>query len=542
MMIRLVLLLSLCGAFAVQAQQFVIHEYEKLYPNYGSTLRLVDFKDGEELATFGPIESRTMKPAFYDFPQLDHYLLLTDQKRKKTRIYVLERDTLAVRKEVNIERLTIETRDLASDYFFRLVNDGKSLAVVLGKPNKKELVLFDTLNYKQTASFPINSKYSVAELSDDGRFVYFKDNNFSSPKSSLVVVDLAQEKVLPRIKHGRGETVVHSFKNYLLISRKILLSEKDTTRYAELKIYDLKKDGAQVAERILSDREQQFVEWDGGEQLLIANRTRKSPRNIEFYLLGEQGLNKHQVLDVDVKLNDMWFDAESKRMLLSGKENMALVDANDWSVQLNRNLPFNAEMGLLNSAGDKAFLVTNSGTRMHMLDVANNRLVNDLGIGSSAKRAGKILGKSLLIVVSSTVGGIVPIPMSRKGIGMLFSHQENKLFVHNRATQDITVFDAVDFEDKYNITDMKHVIGFYKYNDGKTPTINFTDMTTTLVDAVSGEVIKEIEHDELMGFESDKKWFVVNKNSRALLYSSETGEKLASIKSPLGKEAFYVGE
>jgi hypothetical protein len=245
---------------------------------------------------------------------------------------------------------------------------------------------------------------------------------------------------------------------------------------------------------------------------------------------------------VDVKLNDVWFDERANRLLFTGKENMALVDATDWSVDLARDLPFNAELGLLNSAGTRAFLVTNSGTRMYMLDVAANRLVNELGIGSGNKRAGKIIGKTLLMAAYFHIGGVVVFPISGKGTGMLFNADDSKLYVHSLGTQDTTVFDAVNFADKSTISDLKSVILLYRDADKTVPIINITDITTTLVDQLSGAEIKEIKHDRFMGYHAGKKLLVVHNNNQTQLYSTRTGEQLGAVKSHHGREAFYLGE
>lgn len=538
MRMRFVCFLWLTSVFQVNSQTYLIHGFEQDYPENSSYLKIYDFDKDKLLAGYGPIESRMVEPKIFDLKGFDDLLLFTTQKGGKLDIHVLNRETLALKGVIKSKKLTTELDKLNEVNFVRLVNNNKELALVVGSRGKKALVLYDMQTLKEVFRYRIKSRNSLTRLSDDGQFVYFIEQNQFKHNKKLKVVDIKNRVVLPIIPQGEDEAIIYSFQHYLLVSKEVSLSKKSTTKFWQMDFHDLRQGGKTMNESLISSRQQQFEKIEMGQKLLIANRTHKSPYQVKLFELAGQQLTEKKVADFDVKLTQIKYFENSDTLLLLGHKKIASLRLSDGSVKSEVSVSFTAESGMINADGSLAFISTEKGSRMVLIDLKNNRVINELLNNSLIKNVADVLIMASIYYAT----GMLVIDNSSNDLFMSLNEAESKLFVRNELSNQVSVYEAETFNKRELINAGQDTFAMISSKNNPHPLVVLSKYKAILVNHNDGSVFKTIKYDQFLSFNQSNHLLLIERDNRAELYSSVTGEKLDGTKMQHAKEAFLLVE
>ena len=138
---------------------------------------------------------------------------------------------------------------------------------------------------------------------------------------------------------------------------------------------------------------------------------------------------------------------DSEKLLIVGKKDNLLLDRTNPKNSILMDQPFDTANVIWNPSNNRLFLREGSGSEVAVFDTLTGEKIDRSGTGRAGVKFGKFLASVAFSVVQYNLG-YVGVAYGRTSTEMMLNGSEDKLYVINTKTNDVTHFNASDLSDR----------------------------------------------------------------------------------------------
>jgi hypothetical protein len=503
-------------ASSVHANQIFALKSDKDGRSYSNTLQELDAQSGEVIKQVKLTDSNRFSIDKLALPSHPKMVFYAPQGKKQATVQIVDRADINQIHTLNIDELN--TRPLANYElyrFYHLTDDQRHLLMHTGHKKKQQVIVIDLHQGKIIKQLPVSKFKNTVSLSDDGEFLLINDIS----KDELTVVRMSDFSVALTSKLGefRAYGIIHD--DHLYLTK---YSGKD--RRKEYWIQTLN----------LTTGEKTDVTMDNSSHipvfavnptdnalytLLMTDRNRKA----QWASVKANQVKPLAELELKMDPKHMSIDGSFQKAFVRGAKRVATIDLNDLAKHTVTKLPFDTTHHFYNSSGDLLYLKEGSGSEVAVIDVATGELIERSGTGRAGVKFGQFMASVALAGVGANFGYMVYFGIY-SNTGFSLNHDEDKLYVINSKTNDVTHFNARDLSDRKAIATGGGTFLVYPGQADGAPLWVFSNKRINQINDERFELEQEIEYDSLVGFDMVTNEFVIKTTDAVVTYDMNTGQ------------------
>lgn len=261
--------------------------------------------------------------------------------------------------------------------------------------------------------------------------------------------------------------------------------------------------------------------------------------------------NIHNIAQIDIDLKPVFFAASNKldRFIIASTSNFILVDTDSSKVPKRISSPFDIATGYFSADDSLVYLREGTGSEVGVIDFNQQKIINKSGTGRKSVKFGLLMATVALGAASGYYTGYVNVSYSYTDTAMLLSRDEQRLYVINSRTNDVTLFDAKNLSGRKGIATGKGTFGVFQLKHEYYPEQEDSNVFVISPSSISYfnqsslDIIKKIEFKTFINFDVEGNLlFTKDKQDNVNIYKLSTGAKIRSFpkEETLMKMNYYI--
>jgi len=221
-------------------------------------------------------------------------------------------------------------------------------------------------------------------------------------------------------------------------------------------------------------------------------------------------------------------DNDESQLLVLGKSDLTVLSLKDNREPKLTDLPFDIGDIIFDNSGNRLYLKEGAGSEVALVDVASGKKVASSGTGRRGVKFGQFMASAALMGVGLNHGYMIfSARFSRTG--MILNHSQNRLFVINSKTNDVTLFNAHDLSGREAIATGRSTYFIYQMEDEQSPALVLSENKINWLNGKTGQLITQTEIEQLSGLHLDHGLLFSTGDEQTRVYSMKNGELLTTI-------------
>ena len=419
-------------------------------------------------------------------------------------------------------------------HFMRLSEDNKKMMVLVNSKKKRTLNFYDIRTGDLTSSIPFKKGKIVAELSHGKDFIVA--HHTAGAKKTIYLIDVQKEALVKEQETKAKKIRIVLGKNHYFIQIGIKqIIDRKTTRISYRLYVRNSKTGELISDPLLSPASSHlFYLHEDIPYSIIAYANEAGNLNIlklNANSTFEKLLNhdyKMQPLSIGMNKNFSHYYVSDKFNVLSG-------NISNTSLPLNFKLGFDIGGGHIDRKGKYGYFREGSGSKVAIVNLDSGEKLSESSTGRSIAKIGNVLENTLNFALTVGFSAITHLSSSHD-TSMILDHEENRIFVVNYKTNDLTSFDAISLEGKKvkSTGEDTILVAQIDVNDNETKNDNavFTLGLNKIsfFNARTGDFISDYKVTEYLGFNFDDGLICFTYKKQLLIIDLKTGHVIKKHK------------
>ncbi len=512
----LMLLAFICGS-QTHASQFFSLKYEKKGRDYTNQLTELKQEDGAiiQQVTLSPTWKFSMERL--KLPVNKHLILYGTIDNKKALLQIVDKTDISQIK--NIEMAHIHNRLVAQNQFYtfyHLTEDHKHLLIHTGTKKNQKLLVIDVAAGTVLKEIPLSKFKNEVSLSSDKNYILI--NNTS--KDELTVLRLADFNVALTSKLGEYRQYGTIHHDHLYLTK--YSGTKQKKQYW-IQAIDLKsKNKVNIEGK--SKAQPVFASSETSNKLYSINTDEKGKRVFLSELKGTESSTLHAYDIKNLSPDDMYVIDDFDQILVKQRNRIATFDLGQSERHAVTKLPFDTASYFYNTSGNLLYLREGTGSEVAVVDVPTGELIERSGTGRPGVKFGQFMATVALAGVTGGATGYMYIGFKYSSTGMILNRTENKLYVINWKTNDVTQFNAGDLSGRKAIATGRGTFLIYQGDEKTAPVWVFSNKQITQINDQTFAMTQAIEYEDIVGFDEDQDYFIIKTEEQIQTYDMKTGQ------------------
>ncbi len=383
-----------------------------------------------------------------------------------------------------------------------LSNDDSKLLVISQKDNKQAIYIYDIKTSAILFKRNLGSTPFQISLSADKNYLLLESLRQSKPL--FIAVDIKHNKTSTILNLGQLSIKTHVFQHSLFVST---MRSPKRNKYFTLSRIDF-SNNKKFAYKDKSLTHFVFRTEAKTNNLYISGADKKNKKL--FVLTIAQDLAKSRA-DYGKKLKplSMALNQDNSSLLVVGKRKLASINLQQQTLKSFIRIGFDARDGILNKAGNLAYIQENLGSQVALFDLKAGKKID-------SSNAGRVFNQALVVARKIMIGGslIELIMLSQNSTkNILLDNSEKKLFVINDTTNDLTLFDAKTLKKLNSLATGFKTYFIYQGKKPQTPILVVGKNRISLIDFNSNKAFLILKDAKLIALDqtNDVLFYQLNK-------------------------------
>ena len=494
-------------------ERFYSQNYSKTGKTFTNQIAQFNPEDGAQIKSIDLGESYrnySQKLNIEDNPYLFFYAL---KSKDKAYLHIVKKDGFQLVSSIEIDHISSFIKSLINYEFYQITSNHTQFIIHTGFKKNQNLLFIDLIKGQITSQIKLNKFKNKVRLSSDQKYVIVENLQ----KKTLTIIDTQSHEKVQNFNLGGSKLFGELFNDDLYL---IKFYEKNnrkhyglqTTNFITKKTTQLKYDSREVPVMLINQEK---------NQLLVAGTSFKGVRLMVHELNGSE-LSKIGTTDEKFKPRKLSIDNKFNNLLLQGAGDIATLNLDDPTKFTVTDLPFDTVTSMYNSTGELLYIKEGSGSEVAVINVNSGKLIDRSGTGRKGVKFGQFMASVALAGVGANFGYMVYFA-KYSNTGLTLNHNEDKLYVINSKTNDVTHFNAKDLTDRKAIATGGGTFLVHQGNDSKAPLWVFSNKRINQINEKTFELEKGIEYENIIGFDFEEDYFIIKTTSNILIYDMKTG-------------------
>ncbi len=516
MKLKLVItLITIVISTQINAAQFFSLQHEKNGKNYSNQLAHLNSEDGSILQTAELSKSYKYSMEKLALPESRYMFFYGLSDSKNARLQIADKADLTNIKTIHID--PIHSRLLAQYQlykFYQLTADQKHLLIHTGKKKNQNLLVIDVELGEVVNKIQLSKFKNEVSFSSDQNYILI--NNTSRDELMLIDAIGFQTVMTSTLGDYRQYGTIHN--DFLYLTK---YSGKNPNTKHWIQALNLKsKEKTNFTAQ--SKHQPIFAASEQTGRLFSISTDDKGKQVILNEITGAT-ISKTDTIDMKMTPQQMFVDDAFNRLLIQGKGRVATINLDDTREFALTKLPFDTVNYLYNKKGDLLYLKEGSGSEVAVVNVKSGELIERSGTGRGGVKFGQFMASVALAGVTGGATGYMYIMIKYSNTGFTLNRDEDKLYVINSKTNDVTHFNASNLTDRKAIATGGGTFLVHQSDFEKAPLWVFSNKRINQINDESFELTKEIEYEEIIGFDFVKDFFIIKTTETIQTFDMKTG-------------------
>ena len=425
--------------------------------------------------------------------------------------------------------------------------DETVVALQAMKSKKVQMVnAYNVENGNLLYSKPLEKKAMLIGQSSTQNTLYIGGKPGLRGYSSIEVIDMKNGETLNKLAKKRAK-----YQYLINIQSNLFLADYFISESHSYEIIVLNKDSGKPDLRERTGKiSPVFTTMNEGKNVYFVKKSRKD-KGMDISQLVNNTIIKLAHSEVDIKPVFLTVSNHLNRFVVASNRNFVLMDI-DNSIQSKKiGAPFDIATGYFSSDDSLIYMREGTGSEVAVVDFNQQRVIKDSGTGRQSVKFGQFMATVALGAATGYYTGYVSVSYIYSDTAMLLSRNEQRLYVVNAKTNDVTLFDAKDLSGRKGIATGKGTFGVFQlkskyYPDEKDANVFvLSPRSISYFNHSSLDVVKKIEFKIFINFDVEENLlFTIDKLDNLNIHELSTGEKISSIEHAenLKKMYYYSSE
>ncbi len=315
-----------------------------------------------------------------------------------------------------------------------------------------------------------------------------------------------------------------------------MLSDQSTRQYT---VFSLDSDsGKRLFNQKLGKTKPIFSKVNTDDNFFYMVKKSGSPKKVNVSKFENNALTKLVSTDGELKPYHLTASHDGRKFIVASKSNIRLLDMDEPNQIFKMNAPFDVATGFFSNDDSLVYLREGTGSEVGIVDFTNRKLIGDSGTGRASVKFGQFMASVALAAATGGISGgsYIGISYSRSDTAMLLSRDQQKLYVVNAKTNDVTIFNAKDLSGKKGVATGKSTFGVFQLskeyfpNDEDSNVIVFSPKSVSYFNSESTEIINQVKFHEFINFDFEENlFFTKSKEGTLSVYEMSTGKLIKTV-------------
>ena len=316
------------------------------------------------------------------------------------------------------------------------------------------------------------------------------------------------------------------------------LSDRSIHQYT---VFSLDPDtGERVYKQKLGDTNPVFNKVNSDDNFFYMAHKSGSPKKVNVSKFENNELELLVSTDGELKPFHLTASHDGRKFIVASKSNMRLLDRDEPNQIFKMNAPFDVATGFFSNDDSLVYLREGTGSEVGIVDFTSRKLIGDSGTGRASVKFGQFMATVALAAATGGISGgsYIGIAYSRSDTAMLLSRDQQKLYVVNAKTNDVTIFNAKNLSGKKGVATGKNTFGVFQLseefypNDEDSNVIVFSPKSVSYFNSESIEIISQVKFHEFINFDFEENlFFSKSKDDKVQIHQMSTGKLINTIEN-----------
>jgi len=278
-----------------------------------------------------------------------------------------------------------------------------------------------------------------------------------------------------------------------------------------------------------------FTTSNDGKDIYFVSKSKKG-KWLEINHLLDDKINLITHSEIFLEPSSLIVSNQASRFLVAGKGDFLLLDSDTNRQPKKIGRPFDIATGFFSSDDSLVYLREGTGSEVGVVGFEQQKIINTSGVGRKSVKFGQFMATVALGAATGFYTGYIGISYRYSDTAMLLSRNEERLYVVNSKTNDVTLFNAKDLAGRKGVATGNGTFGVFQLNDNYYPedkdgnVFVMSPNSISYFNTSSLEAIKKVEFDSFINFDAEENvLFTKDKENNINIYQLNTGNKLAFI-------------
>ncbi|MCX7553000.1 hypothetical protein OS175_03845 [Marinicella sp. S1101] len=498
-----------------EATRFFALNHEKDKKTYHNELVELDSQSGEVMTKIKLRSTNRFATEKLNLPLSDYMFFYGKEDKKTGQLEIVNKTDLDDIKSVKIDAInSYLVPNVGMQEFKHLTADNQFLILHTGYKKEQNITIIDVTSGSIAKQIPISKHRNTVELSSDGNYLLV--NNIS--KDELTVISLDQFNVVMTSNLGKFRAYATINNDHLYLTKYTGKPPKKSYWIQALNLVTKEKTNFTAKGKT----EPVFAVGEDSGQLMVVTTSEDGKQTFLSRVTGSQ-TEIIGTYEMKMRPEKMFINEEFNQALIKGKGQIATVQLQNPAVYSVTKLPFDSIMYGYNDSGKLLYLKEGTGSEVAVIDVESGELIERSGTGRPGVKFGQFMASVALAGVGLNYGyGIYFARYSNTGFTL--NHDQDKLYVINTKTNDVTHFNAHDLSDRKAIATGNLTFLVHHGNATDAPLWVFSTKHINQINDQNFTLEKEIEYEDIIGFDMEADYFIIKTTEDIQTYDMKTGD------------------
>jgi len=527
------LVLFLLNPISLMAKNYLSLSSQKNGKTYKNSVTVIDLDQNTEITKIDLGKSYKLPGNFIQTRDLKNIYYYHQVSKQEAMIKVFDAKTFSLKYSAKIGHLDYV---LLADYevktFFDVSPDASKLYIQTNQKKVRNIMVFDNNSGELLKQIPLIKTKSYSFLSDDSDYLltlYTSKHILSihDANSFIKIKDVALKSTTPAIKISKYGEI---YQDYLFISAKANYRNKKNTY--KIKTLNLKTKEEKTSEYITNGKPI-YVKDNSNNKLYIAAKNIKNNQLILLEFL-EGNLTRIDTNEFKLYPKDIIFNEGSEKLLIIGKKDNLLLDRENPKDSILMDQPFDTANIIWKPSKKRLFLREGSGSEVAAFDTLTGEKIDRSGTGRPGVKFGQFLASAAFTAVGYGYGYIA-YAYKLSSTDMMLNVNQDKLYVINSKTNDVTQFNANDLSGRKALATGGGTAFMYQHEDNSDSFFVLSNKKANIISDKDFSMIKQLKFDEVLGLDFDASLLFIKEDDTIKAMSMIDGSFLPNL--PLGPNA-----
>ncbi len=498
----------------LNAAQFYSLQYNKKGKNFSNEVAELNQADGSILSTIQLSSSYKYGMERLTLPESQRMFFYGLIDKKKAKIQIVNKLDLSDIKTITIDHIHNRLLTQYQVYkFYQLTEDQRHLLIHTGFKKNQSLTVIDVESGAVLRKVPMSRYKNEVSVSSDQAYITL--NNTSRDELTLVRTSDFNVAMTSTLGEARQFGIIHD--DFLYLTK---FKGKNRAKTFWVQALNLKT--KEKTDLITASSEQPIFAVNSKTGQLLSVRTDKSGKQLILQQFNGNTTSDIGTFDIKMIPQKMYIDDVFDQLLVMGKGKISNIDLNNVSLYAQTKLPFDTANYLYNKSGNLLYLKEGTGSEVAVVDVKSGELIERSGTGRQGVKFGQFMASVALAGVTAGTGYMY-IVVKYSSTGMAINHNQDKLYVINSKTNDVTHFSANNLSDRKAIATGGGTFLVHQGSAADAPLWVFSNKQISQINDQSFELEKAIEYETIVGLELAIDQFIIKTEDNILTYDMKTG-------------------